>query len=743
MRTIFGALLACGFALAEDAPQPLTPRTTPPIVNSVYPKGVGLGTTAEITVEGLNLSGATAIHFSKPGITGRIVSTRAMSDLPDVRLGSNGTPSTVDVGPLPPRVAVTVEVNVGETAEPGPVSFRLQNHFGTSPSDTILIEPKLTLAADKEPDNMPDQAIEVKLPAILTGEITRPGDVDVFRISVAAGDEITFDNPAARAGSGLQPVISILGEDRNSVREETKTRFTHRFDRAGTYYVRVSDYQQGGSMRHFYRIRAGKFALEPPEPDRMALELTLPELPKTEIAASGTNTTAAAAQVVPVPAAVSGKLAGPQHFRFSARKGEKIVVEVIARRTGSDLDAIVDILDRDSKPVEIATVRAVAETTLVLRDHGSNDRGLRLASSSGLMVGDYLMAGNEIMRIENLPPGPDDDFIMETFGGQRIAQFGTSPESHAIDRSIYKVQIHPPGAKFAPNGLPLVRLYASNDDGGRGIGKDSYLEFTAPADGEYIVRLRDVRGSGDKQPFRLALRRPQPDFRLTVNPPNPNVPVGGAVPVTVTALRRDGFEGPIDISVEGLPTGLRVTPARIAPGQSSAVFILSADENATLELAVPLKVAGRANGLTRYANPNDRLALIAFMPKPDVTVTAQTAEVTLEPGATAQVKLAIARQNGFIGRVPVQVRNLPPGVRVRDVGLNGVLINENETERAFTIEALPIAQPIEQVIYVAGTIETRSPMQNAYAAPQPILLRVKPNRTANPNRTTASLQTKP
>jgi hypothetical protein len=632
----------------------------------------------------------------------------------------------VDVGPLPPRVAVTVEVTVNETAELGPVSFRLQNHLGTSPSDTILVEPGLTLAADKEPNNMPDQAIAAALPAILTGEIAKPGDVDVFRVDAAAGDEFAFDNPAGRAGSALQPVIAIIGEDRNTIREETKTRFTHRFDRPGTYYVRVSDYQQGGSMRHFYRIRAGRFSLDAPEPDRMALELTLPELPKNELAASGTNTTAATAQVVTVPAAVSGKLGGPQHFRFSAKKGEKIIVEVVARRTGSDLDSVVDVLDRDGKPIEIATVRAVAETTLVLRDHGSTDRGLRLASGSGLMVGDYLMAGNEIMRIDSLPPGPDDDFIMETFGGQRVAHFGTSPESHALDRSIYKVQVHPPAAKFAPNGLPLVRLYAANDDGGRGIGKDSYLEFTAPADGEYIVRLRDVRGSGDNQAFRLALRRPQPDFRLTVNPANPNVPVGGAIPVTVTALRRDGFDAPIEISVEALPAGLKATPARIAPGQSSAVFILTGDENAKLDLAAPLKVAGRASGLTRYANPNDRLALIALMPKPDVMVTAETAEVTLEPGATAQVKLAIARQNGFIGRVPVQVRNLPPGVRVRDVGLNGVLINENETERSFTIEALPVAQPIEQVIYVAGTIETRSPMQNAYAAPQPILLRVKP-----------------
>jgi hypothetical protein len=205
--------------------------------------------------------------------------------------------------------------------------------------------------------------------------------------------------------------------------------------------------------------------------------------------------------------------------------------------------------------------------------------------------------------------------------------------------------------------------------------------------------------------------------------------VGGAIPVTVTALRRDGFSGAIELKVEDLPPGLKASAARILPGQNSAVIILSADENAKLELAAPLRIAGRAGEITRFANPNDKLALIALMPKPDIVVTAQTDTVTIEPGGTAQVKLAVARQNGFVGRVPVQVRNLPPGVRVRDVGLNGVLVNEDETERSFIIEALPVAQPVEQVIYVSGSIETRASMQNAYAAPQPILLRVKPKST--------------
>jgi hypothetical protein len=113
------------------------------------------------------------------------------------------------------------------------------------------------------------------------------------------------------------------------------------------------------------------------------------------------------------------------------------------------------------------------------------------------------------------------------------------------------------------------------------------------------------------------------------------------------------------------------------------------------------------------------------MPPPDVTMTAETKEVSLKPGATAEITVAIERHSGFGGRVPVEVRNLPPRVRVLDVGLNGVLIGETESRRSFTLEALPSAEPVDQWIYVSGAIETRSGQQSSYAAPEAIHLRVK------------------
>jgi hypothetical protein len=138
--------------------------------------------------------------------------------------------------------------------------------------------------------------------------------------------------------------------------------------------------------------------------------------------------------------------------------------------------------------------------------------------------------------------------------------------------------------------------------------------------------------------------------------------------------------------------------------------------------------------LVRMADPDDRLKLVTLMPPPDVSMHSKTREVVLEAGSTAEIEVAIQRQNGFGGRVPVEVRNLPPRVRIVNSGLNGVLINETETQRSFTIEALPTAEPGEQLIYVAGKVETRSNLDSSYAAPEAIRLRIVPAKSAASQR---------
>src|SRR6185437_5890087 len=106
---------------------------------------------------------------------------------------------------------------------------------------------------------------------------------------------------------------------------------------------------------------------------------------------------------------------------------------------------------------------------------------------------------------------------------------------------LYKVEFHPPGRTFPPNGLPVFALNYRNDDGGPGYGKDSRLFFEAPADGLYQARVSDARGAGGPaHAYRLTVRPPRPDFTVSFSPTSPAVWRGGAIPVTVNATRLDG-----------------------------------------------------------------------------------------------------------------------------------------------------------------------------------------------------------
>jgi Protein of unknown function (DUF1549)/Bacterial Ig-like domain (group 2) len=398
------------------------------------------------------------------------------------------------------------------------------------------------------------------------------------------------------------------------------------------------------------------------------------------------------------PVTLNGKLlAAKNDFRFHACKGEMRAFETNAGRLGSKPDSLLELLDAQGARVERATIRCVLQTAVRRSVRDSVSSGVRVAAPTGFAVGDMVLFGSQLIQVAAIPCGPDDDMRFTSFDGQRLGFLGTTPEAHAIDTPVYKARIYPPRAAFVSNGLPLVHLRYRNDDGGPGYGKDSHLRFTAPADGDYIVRLRDVRG----------LHGADYPCRRTVRPPLPGLPF------------RCRAGGPIDIAAESLPPGFLATSGMIPPGRASAAILLSADPHARRDRVVPLKVSG----FMHWAAPEDTLSLLSLTPPPDITMEARTREVVLQPGKTAQVEVAIQRHNHFGGRVPVAVYNLPPTVIVTDVGLNGVLIHENSDHVTFTLQALPNARPMEQPMVISGNIETRADEQSDYAA-EPVILKV-------------------
>jgi hypothetical protein len=241
------------------------------------------------------------------------------------------------------------------------------------------------------------------------------------------------------------------------------------------------------------------------------------------------------------------------------------------------------------------------------------------------------------------------------------------------------------------------------------------VTFTPPADGDYTVSVADVRGlGGDDFGYHLVLRRPSPSFRVSLSTENPNIPRGGTTLVPVNLTRLDGFDADVEVKAESLPPGITATPTRLVQGELSGIIAFSADATAPAFSKPTWRVVARSLA-NRTSGPAQVQEIdpggsaggwITVTPRPNLNVSARPNRVVIHPGEQVSMTLAVERGPAFRGRVPIDVKNLPQGVRVLNIGLNGVLITETQTERTVVLRAEPWVQPIERPFYAVGRAES-------------------------------------
>jgi hypothetical protein len=165
----------------------------------------------------------------------------------------------------------------------------------------------------------------------------------------------------------------------------------------------------------------------------------------------------------------------------------------------------------------------------------------------------------------------------------------------------------------------------------------------------------------------------------------------------------------------------------ILPGESSVSLTIAADESAgdasgAFAAVGHARIAGRS--VEHTARPDEKVSVVSTASPPDVRVVSVTPDVVeLAPGQRAKVTATIARANGFAGRVPLSVRNLPFRVTVPNIGLNGILITETQDSREFEIVADDDAAPVEQTLFVTARVETNGGT-NSEASSAPLKIRI-------------------
>ncbi len=484
-----------------------------------------------------------------------------------------------------------------------------------------------------------------------------------------------------------------------------------------------------------------------------AVPMAASTAPMMEIAEVEPNNTSAEATAITIPATLKGAIQGKPNgqpdsdlYKFTAKARQEWVIEVNAARSKSPLDSIIDVLDTNGQPVERVVLQAVRDSYFTFRGKNGDEVGdFRVFNWEEMELNEYLYSNGEVVKLWLAPRGPDSGFTAYPGEGLRYGYFDTTPVAHALGEPCYIVEPHALGTEIVPNGLPVFRLNYQNDDSAnRDLGADSKLTFTAPQDGEYLVRIRDVRGyESDKHTYQLVIRPRRPDFAVTLQTKDPTVNVGSAKEFRLTVSRQDDYAGPIQIDITGLPPGYTATsPLTIQAGQNDTFGVLAATADApvlTPENAKASKLTATATisgqevthdvnnfgEIKRADAAKVTLKIVAAETGAQLLVPADgsPAQVDIEPGQTIMLKVIVDRK-GHEGNVPFgnegSGRNLPHGLIVDNIGLNGLLILEKQTERNFFISAAKWVPDQERLFHLKTDVEGGQ-------AAAPVRIRVRRN----------------
>lgn len=439
---------------------------------------------------------------------------------------------------------------------------------------------------------------------------------------------------------------------------------------------------------------------------------------------------------VALPVEIRGKISGRvsqqsdvDYYAFDAKAGESWILEVEAARTGSKLDSFIEVLDVEGHRVPRVLLQAVRDSYFTFR--GKDDAGVgdfRVFNWEEMHLNEYLYANGEVVKLWLYPRGPDSGFLVYPGEGKRWGYFDSTPLAHALGEPCYIVEPHPPGATLIPNGLPVFPLYFENDDEShREWGKDSKLTFTAPRDGRYLARIRDVRSlEGADFDYKLTIRAPRPDFEVKAQEIKQPIGLGAAQEFKLSVKRIDGFEGPIRVEVTDLPSGFFASsPIVVESGQIEALGVIAARADAKLPAGATVvspklravaqvgdrEVAHDVNSTGPLKLADKPTIHVAIVPAPGGPSPVRAGEgepdtYEMSPGETITLRVVIER-NGVKGPVAFgnegSGRNLPFGVYIDNLGLNGLLITDEQTERTFFVTADRSVEPQTRLFHLRTT----------------------------------------
>jgi len=216
---------------------------------------------------------------------------------------------------------------------------------------------------------------------------------------------------------------------------------------------------------------------------------------------------------------------------------------------------------------------------------------------------------------------------------------------------------------------------------------DSYLGTRLPEDGTYYVHLADAQNhGGGAYGYRLRIAPPRSDFALRMTASSLSMRAGAVAPFTVHVLRKDGFEGEVELALKDAPPGFALSGARVPSGRDRVRMTLTAPQKA-LGKPVALQLEGRARiggeTVSRPVVPSEDM-MQAFLyrhlvPSRELMVVVRPVKwrtlpvelpglgpVRIPVGGTVAVRIEAPRIPRR-GKIDLELSEPPEGVTLQDV----------------------------------------------------------------------------
>jgi len=724
-------------------------QATSPKFNSTSPSGGQRGTELELRCNGNRLEDAQELVFYSPGIEVlKIVAAKTNS--------------------LTARIRIAKDCALGEH------HLRIRAASGISDLRTYWVGAFKTVD-EAEPNDQITKAQPIPLNVTVGGTIG-PEDVDYFRIEAKRGDRISAEIEAMRLGRGaFDPYLAIHNSDGEvlAFADDTALLMQDGFlsllaPKDGSYIIQVRETLYGGRAEFAYRLHVGTF----PRPTAVypaggkageTLEVTflgdptgpipqLVKLPATrqdkfgayaeqagvsspspnwirvspfanvlESAPNQDKEHATAAEMLP-PLALNGivsKKGEADWFRFKAKKGQALDLNVYARRLRSPLDSVLDVFDASGKSIASNDDTGGPDSYLKLTPDSDGEYFVRIKDQLGNGGPDYTY------RIEITPVQPSLTLSIPQVArndsqtrqyivipkGNRFATMVSAKRANLSGELIFSADGLPAGVTMQADTMPakvdaMPLVFEAPSDtsiGGKFIDLTAkVVDSTNEIKSQFKHDIELVQGPNNTYYYGtrvdklyLAVTKEAP-FKLRIIEPKVPLLQAGTMDLKVVADRKSGYDEAINVKMLWNPPGVSSLPdVTIPKGSSHVDYHLNATSDAqtrawkiaVLATAPPLGASPTSEGRAARGEGggtvwvSSQLANLEIGPS---VLAGKIETVSVSPGQSAKLICKLEPKEPFDGKATIKLMGLPDKVTASEVQ-----ITKDDKEAVFELTVDP------------------------------------------------------